>query len=183
MSSASATVTVAARTSSVRPDLSCIWSTTSNMPASASSSAWMTTSTPSPSTLRSGSVTSAATSINLSLSRARPVISQSIHTRRSHTGYTLCARASLAHTAAKVAVVSMPSAVQRRTPLRVVTVLAVIAVVVAGHLWYGNRHDYFDLRIYYGALITWSHGAGFCAFPAMVRYAGPLGFTNSPSAA
>src|SRR3954470_7795663 len=170
MSSASATVTVAASTSSVRPDLSCIWRTTSNMPASASSSAWITTSTPSPSTLRSGSVTSAATSINLSLSRSRPVISQSIHTRRSPTGYTLCARASLAHTAAKVAVVSMPSAVQRRTPLRVVTVLAVIAVVVAGHLWYGNRHDYFDLRIYYGAVVNWAHGGRLYDFAVLDRY-------------
>src|SRR5690349_17866974 len=45
----------------------------------------MTMSTPSPSTLRSKSVTSAATSISASAVRSRPVISQSIHTSRSLT--------------------------------------------------------------------------------------------------
>src|SRR6266508_1034428 len=89
MVSASATVTVAARTASVRPDLACMVLTTSFMAASCLSSAWITTSTPSPSTLRSGSVTSAATSINASWRRSRPVISQSIQTRRSFTSYSL----------------------------------------------------------------------------------------------
>ena len=45
----------------------------------------MTRSTPSPSTLRSKSVTRAATSIRASAVRSRPVISQSIHTSRSLT--------------------------------------------------------------------------------------------------
>src|SRR5699024_12883890 len=55
----------------------------------ASSSAPMTTFTPSPRTLRSPSVPRAAISISLSLSRSRPVISQSIHTSLSCTGTTL----------------------------------------------------------------------------------------------
>ena len=59
--------------------------TTSGIPASSGSSAWMTRSTPSPSTRRSPSVTSAAISMSASRRRSRPVISQSIHTRRSFT--------------------------------------------------------------------------------------------------
>ena len=53
-------------------------------------------STPSPSTLRSPSVTSAAISMSASRCRSRPVISQSIHTRRSFTrpAYSLSAPTS-----------------------------------------------------------------------------------------
>ncbi len=53
--------------------------------SSAAAGGLMTMSTPSPSTLSSESVTSAATSTRASASRSRPVISQSIHTRRSFT--------------------------------------------------------------------------------------------------
>ena len=49
----------------------------------------MITSMPSPRTLRSKSVTRAATSISASASRSSPVISQSIHTSRSFTVGTL----------------------------------------------------------------------------------------------
>src|SRR3954447_20131409 len=59
--------------------------TTSGMAARAASSAWMTMSTPSPSTFSSPSVTRQAISIRASRCRSRPVISQSIHTRRSFT--------------------------------------------------------------------------------------------------
>ena len=57
--------------------------TTGTMASSAASEAWMTMSTPSPSTLGSESVTSAAISTNLSFVVSRPVISQSIQTMRS----------------------------------------------------------------------------------------------------
>ena len=82
---AAATSTVEARTSSMSPDRLCICATTSIMPSSAASSAWITTSMPSPSTLSSASVTRAAISINRSERRSRPVISQSIHTNSSRT--------------------------------------------------------------------------------------------------
>ena len=48
----------------------------------------MMMSTPSPSTLRSKSVTRAATSMSASCSRDSPVISQSIQTRRSFSEAT-----------------------------------------------------------------------------------------------
>jgi hypothetical protein len=51
----------------------------------ASAGGLITMSMPSPSTLRSKSVTSAATSIRASAPRSSPVISQSIHTSRSFT--------------------------------------------------------------------------------------------------
>ncbi len=82
---AAATSTVEARTSSVRPERLCIWATTSTIPSSASSSAWITTSMPSPRTLSSASVTRAAISMSRSDRRSRPVISQSIHTNSSRT--------------------------------------------------------------------------------------------------
>ena len=63
----------------------CIRATTSTIPSSASSSAWITTSIPSPSTFSSASVTRAAISIRRSERKSRPVISQSIHTNSSRT--------------------------------------------------------------------------------------------------
>ena len=57
----------------------------------------MTTSTPSPITFSSKSVTRAATSISASAPRSSPVISQSIHTRRSFTPSTLLTVANGAH--------------------------------------------------------------------------------------
>jgi alpha-1,2-mannosyltransferase len=70
-----------------------------------------------------------------------------------------------------------------RTTGRVLVVLAVAAVIIAGHLWYGNRHDYFDLRIYHGAVVDWAHGGRLYDYFVMDRYAGPLGFTYPPFAA
>jgi alpha-1,2-mannosyltransferase len=69
------------------------------------------------------------------------------------------------------------------TALRVLIVLAVTAVVIAGQFWYGNRHHYFDLRIYYGAVHDWAHGGRLYDYFVMDRYAGPLGFTYPPFAA
>ena len=79
-SSACVSETVDARTAVVSPDRWCMTRTTSTMPSRIASSALMITSTPSSSIFNSGSVTIAATSINLSCPRSRPVISQSIQT-------------------------------------------------------------------------------------------------------
>src|SRR6476661_2367835 len=85
---------VDARTSSIRPERVCISVTTGIIADNAASSAWMTTSMPSPRMLRSASVTSTAISMSLSALRSRPVISQSIHTSSSRTGLTLSRRAT-----------------------------------------------------------------------------------------
>ena len=79
-------------TSSISPERECISVTTSIIDDSAASSAWITTSTPSPRMFSSASVTSAAISINLSEPRSSPVISQSIHTNSSRTALSVGAR-------------------------------------------------------------------------------------------
>src|ERR1700747_147200 len=73
----------------MRPERGCIWVTTAISDDNATSSAWITTSTPSPRTFRSASVTRTAISINLSERTSSPVISQSIHTSSSRTAFTL----------------------------------------------------------------------------------------------
>src|SRR6476469_11005915 len=80
---------VDARTSSIRPERVCISVTTGIIADNAASSAWMTTSMPSPRMLRSASVTSTAISISWSFVKSRPVISQSIHTSSSRTALTV----------------------------------------------------------------------------------------------
>src|SRR6476619_4778469 len=85
---------VDARTSSIRPERVCISVAAGIIEDNAASSAWMTTSMPSPRMLRSASVTSTAISMSLSALRSRPVISQSIHTSSSRTGLTLSRRAT-----------------------------------------------------------------------------------------
>src|SRR5215510_6823033 len=85
---------VDARTSSIRPERVCISVTTGIIADSAASSAWMTTSMPSPRMFSSASVTSTAISISRSVLRSRPVISQSIHTSSSRTGATVSRRAT-----------------------------------------------------------------------------------------
>ena len=77
--------------------------TTSGMWSSASCGGLMTTSTPSPSTLSSESVTSAATSTSASWPRSRPVISQSIQTILSwRSGMAVTLEARGAHRSASL---------------------------------------------------------------------------------
>src|ERR1700754_542655 len=80
---------VDARTSSIRPERVCISVTTGIIDDSASLSAWITTSRPSPRMFSSASVTSTAISMSRSDLRSSPVISQSIHTSSSRTAITV----------------------------------------------------------------------------------------------
>src|SRR5690606_9945162 len=82
-SSASASETPLASRSS-RPELVCMSFTSWLIWSIACCGGLMTRSTPSPRMLSSPSVTNAATSIKASVARSSPVISQSIHTRRSY---------------------------------------------------------------------------------------------------
>src|SRR5450759_1531331 len=76
-------IVAAPGSSSSRPDVVCIPRTNSTIWSSAACGGVITTSTPSPRTLSSESVTTAATSIRASAVRSRPFISQSIQTIRS----------------------------------------------------------------------------------------------------
>src|SRR5437762_5030921 len=66
---------------------------------------------------------------------------------------------------------------------RVVLVAAVVLVVGVAHYWYGNRHNYYDLRIYDEAMRWWAAGRPLYSFSHPDPIQGPLGFTYPPFAA
>jgi alpha-1,2-mannosyltransferase len=66
---------------------------------------------------------------------------------------------------------------------RVAVVAAVALAVGIGHHWYGNRHHYYDLRIYDEAIRWWAGGQPLYSFSHFDRIQGPLGFTYPPFAA
>jgi alpha-1,2-mannosyltransferase len=69
------------------------------------------------------------------------------------------------------------------TRTRVTVVVLVIAAVLGGHIWYGNRHHFFDLKIYYHAVNWWAHGHELYAYAFVDEIQGPIGFTYPPFAA
>ena len=66
---------------------------------------------------------------------------------------------------------------------RAAIVAAVVLAVAIGHYWYGNRHNYYDLRIYDDAIRWWASGRPLYDFVHFDRIQGPLGFTYPPFAA
>ncbi|MEW2386500.1 glycosyltransferase 87 family protein [Micromonospora sp. NPDC047707] len=60
--------------------------------------------------------------------------------------------------------------------------LAAVAVILF-YLWYGNRHDFFDLHIYHDAMTWWSNGNRLYEFSVPDRLQGRLYFTYTPFAA
>jgi alpha-1,2-mannosyltransferase len=67
---------------------------------------------------------------------------------------------------------------------RRVAVVGVLAVVAgAAHVAYGNRHHFFDLRIYWEAMRWWASGHDLYAYARPDRVQGSLGFTYPPFAA
>jgi alpha-1,2-mannosyltransferase len=55
-----------------------------------------------------------------------------------------------------------------------------VAGVVAAHLWYGNRHQFYDLTIYRQAVNWWLHGHDIYSFTKPDATQGQLGFTYPP---
>jgi alpha-1,2-mannosyltransferase len=51
------------------------------------------------------------------------------------------------------------------------------------HVWYGNRHHFFDLGIYYRAVRWWAHGHDVYSYSQPDSIQGSLGFTYPPFAA
>jgi alpha-1,2-mannosyltransferase len=68
------------------------------------------------------------------------------------------------------------------TASRVAIVAVVVLAVAVGHYWYGNRHNYYDLRIYYDAISWWADGKPLYTFSHLDPIQGPLGFTYPPFA-
>jgi alpha-1,2-mannosyltransferase len=66
---------------------------------------------------------------------------------------------------------------------RMLLVGVVTIAVIGAQVWYGNRHSYYDLRIYYDAMRWWASGHPLYEFSHLDRIQGPLGFTYPPFAA
>jgi alpha-1,2-mannosyltransferase len=67
--------------------------------------------------------------------------------------------------------------------VRVTLVVAVTLAVAVAHYWYGNRHNYYDLRIYDDAIRWWASGRPLYSFSHLDPIQGPLGYTYPPFAA
>jgi alpha-1,2-mannosyltransferase len=68
----------------------------------------------------------------------------------------------------------------RRPALQVALLATVTAVVAIGQHWYGNRHHFFDLHIYYAAMRWWADGHPLYDFAQPDATMGSLGFTYPP---
>lgn len=71
----------------------------------------------------------------------------------------------------------------RLTPAQLGVLLAVWTLAVAAHLWYGNRHRFYDLRIYAEAMRWWHGGHDLYTFTLADTIQGQLGYTYPPFAA
>jgi alpha-1,2-mannosyltransferase len=67
-----------------------------------------------------------------------------------------------------------------RAPIRLAAVAVVAGAVAAFLFWYGNRHDYFDLRIYVSAMRWWAGGHPLYDYAQPDRVQGQLFFTYPP---
>jgi alpha-1,2-mannosyltransferase len=66
---------------------------------------------------------------------------------------------------------------------RAALLVAVTAVVAVGQVWYGNRHGFFDMKIYRLAMRWWADGHPLYSFAKPDATQGELGFTYPPFAA
>jgi len=70
-----------------------------------------------------------------------------------------------------------------RTLLRAAVVTALVVAVAAALDWYGNRHQYFDLKIYVSAMRWWAQGHPLYDYAQADPVQGDLYFTYPPFAA
>jgi alpha-1,2-mannosyltransferase len=79
--------------------------------------------------------------------------------------------------------VAAPSFSRAETLCKAAALTLVTVVVGAGQIWYGNRHDFFDLRIYRDAMRWWDAGNPLYSFWRPDATQGRLEFTYPPFAA
>jgi alpha-1,2-mannosyltransferase len=81
-------------------------------------------------------------------------------------------------------ITEVANALSSRRQVGRAAIVAVVALGAAGaHHWYGNRHHYFDLKIYYAGVRWWAHGHPLYDFSVPDKVQGHLGFTYPPFAA
>jgi alpha-1,2-mannosyltransferase len=79
---------------------------------------------------------------------------------------------------------TIETAAPRRTrPAALATVAALWVAAIAAHLWYGNRHDFYDLHIYQRAMRWWGAGNPLYEYSQPDAVQGALGYTYPPFAA
>ncbi|HKT01110.1 MAG TPA: glycosyltransferase 87 family protein, partial [Rugosimonospora sp.] len=84
----------------------------------------------------------------------------------------------------RTALASPPSPTRpSHTAVRVIVVVVTALAAAAAHRWYGNRHQYFDLKIYRGAVRWWAQGQPLYNFSVPDPIQHHLGFTYPPFAA
>jgi alpha-1,2-mannosyltransferase len=66
---------------------------------------------------------------------------------------------------------------------RVLVVGLLVAAATVGEILYGNRHNFYDLRIYFGAIRWWAEGHPLYDYSVPDKIQGWLGFTYPPFAA
>ncbi len=71
----------------------------------------------------------------------------------------------------------------RATAVRVAIVVALAVTVAGAQWWYGNRHDFFDLKIYFSAIRWWASGHNLYDYIQPDKVQASLGFTYPPFAA
>jgi alpha-1,2-mannosyltransferase len=72
---------------------------------------------------------------------------------------------------------------RRLTRAQLWVLVAVWAVAIAVHIWYGNRHNFYDLQIYAKAMRWWDSGHDLYGFVIPDKIQGQLGYTYPPFAA
>ncbi|MGC9671020.1 glycosyltransferase 87 family protein [Planosporangium sp. 12N6] len=68
-------------------------------------------------------------------------------------------------------------------PLHLGALLVLWGAAAVAHVWYGNRHDFFDFGIYYRAVRWWADGHDLYSYSLPDPVQGELGFTYPPFAA
>lgn len=68
-------------------------------------------------------------------------------------------------------------------PRHLVPLLALWVAASIAHVWYGNRHHFFDFGIYYRAVRWWATGHDLYSYSQPDKVQGALGFTYPPFAA
>jgi len=76
-----------------------------------------------------------------------------------------------------------PGTGRAATARKIATVAALAAAVTAFLTWYGNRHDFYDLRIYLSAMRWWAEGHPLYDYAQADPVQGELYFTYPPFAA
>ena len=76
-----------------------------------------------------------------------------------------------------------PTRSRQRIAVQTAILLVLTAVSVLGHVYYGLRNQFFDLRVYRDAMLWWNSGQPLYDYTRPDETQGTLGFTYPPAGA